>query len=173
MNIVLLGYRCSGKTTVGRILAHKLGRAFVDTDEMIEQVTGRSISSIVLDNGWDYFRELEKDVIRRISRLDDLVIATGGGIVLDSENVNNLKTNGFLLWLRGDSAIMKERLKGQQGSERSRPSLTGSDPIDEFDSVLESRKLLYENAADYEVDTSFLTPEEAANSIIKYLNGKD
>ncbi|MBW1998317.1 MAG: shikimate kinase [Deltaproteobacteria bacterium] len=172
MNIVLLGYRCSGKTTVGRILARKMGRRFVDTDQMIGELTGRSISSIVLENGWDCFRELERELIRKISRLDGLVVATGGGVVLDTENLINLKTNGFLVWLRADSAIMKERLKGQEGSECSRPSLTGSDPIDEFDTVLESRKPLYENTANYEVDTTLITPEEAANSIVKHLNGK-
>lgn len=173
MNIVLVGHRCSGKTTVGKILAHRMDRDFIDTDEMIEEIMGCPISSIVAEHGWGYFRGVEKRVIREISRGNNLVVATGGGVVLDVENVDNLKRNGSLIWLNGRSAAMRQRFKEQIGSGRSRPSLTGRDPMEEFDRVMEERKPLYENAANYVVDTSVLTPSEVAESIVKYLKSEE
>jgi len=173
MNIVLVGYRCSGKTTVGKILAYKMGREFIDTDQVIEEIMSCPISSIVAQKGWNYFREIEKKVIRESSRLNDRVIATGGGAILDAENVTNLRSNAFLIWLDGNSDVMKERFKSQHGSAHSRPPLTGADPLEEFDGVMESRRTVYEKAAHYAVDTSFLTSLEVADSIMRHLpNGE-
>ena len=78
MNIVLTGYRCSGKTSVGKILAKKLGRKFLDTDELIEEHSGCPIDKIIRSRGWNYFREIEKAVIKKAVREDNLVMATGG-----------------------------------------------------------------------------------------------
>lgn len=172
MNIVLVGYRCSGKTTVGKILAHKMGREFIDTDQVIEKSTGCPISSIVTKKGWYYFREMERKVIQEVSRFTDRVIATGGGVVLDPGNVNNLRSNAFLIWLDGDADIMKERFRGQHGSACSRPPLTGTDPLEEFDEILEFRKPLYEEVADYTVDTSILTPLQIADRILEHLRDR-
>jgi shikimate kinase len=169
MNIVLIGYRCSGKTVVGKTLARELGRAFLDTDALIEENAGRSIEAMISRKGWEYFRETEKRVAEDVSRRDNLVIATGGGIVMDEQNVKNLKQNGWVVWLKGKPNVLKERMAKEQGSGRLRPSLTGADPLEEIKEVLSTRKPFYERAGDLVVDTSSLSIRDVAALIIKNL----
>ena len=89
MNIVLIGYRCSGKTTVGKALASMLNMQFIDTDQAVEKSSGRSIDQIVMRSGWAQFRALEKEIISRAAAKDKLVIATGGGVVLQPLKIKN------------------------------------------------------------------------------------
>ena len=167
MNIVLIGYRCSGKTVVGKILARELERDFLDTDVMIEENTGRSIEAIISGDGWNHFRDIERMTIEEVSRRDNLVIATGGGVVTDEGNVKSLKRNGRMIWLRGDAEILKERMDREQRSGKIRPSLTGANPLDEIKQVLSVRTPLYREAGDFMVDTGTLSVSEVAASIIK------
>ena len=169
MNIVLIGYRCSGKTVVGKILASELGKAFLDTDALIEETWGRSIETMISTQGWCQFRETEKRLVEEVSRRNNLVIATGGGIVMDEENVKNLKQNGWLVWLKGKPEVLKERMAKEQGSGRVRPSLTGADPLEEIREVLNVRKPFYERAGDLVVDTSSLSIRDAADLIMENL----
>ena len=169
MNVVLIGYRCSGKTTAGKIIAKKMKRAFLDTDVMIQDKAGRSIAEIVSINGWEYFREIERDIIKDISTRDSIVVATGGGIVMDEGNVRGLKQNGFIVWLKGDIDVLKERMEKDDGSGRRRPSLTGEEPMDEIEKVLNIRNPLYLKAGDLVVDTSQLSVQEVADLILKEL----
>jgi shikimate kinase len=169
MNIVLIGYRCTGKTAVGKILAGELGRRFLDTDRLVEEETGTSIRGLVSAKGWDHFREMEKLVVEKITKGDNLVIATGGGVVMDGENVARLKRNGWIVWLKADAAFIKERMEREERSGTIRPSLTGSDPIEEIDRVLSSRASLYGEAADLTVDTSTSAPREVADLVMKAL----
>jgi shikimate kinase len=169
MNIVLIGYRCSGKTVVGKILASELGKAFLDTDALIEERSGRSIETIISTKGWDQFRETEKRLVEEVSRGNNLVIATGGGIVMEEENVKNLKQNGWVVWLKGKPEVLKERMAKEQGSGRVRPSLTGADPLEEIREVLDARKPFYERAGDLVVDTSSLSIRDAADLIMENL----
>jgi shikimate kinase len=169
MNIVLIGYRCTGKTAVGKILARELGRSFLDTDRLVEEETGSSVKGLVSAKGWDHFREMEKLVVEKITKGDNLVIATGGGVVMDGENVAHLKRNGWIVWLKADAALIKERMEREERSGTIRPSLTGSDPIEEIDRVLSSRASLYGEAADLTVDTSTCSPREVADLVMKAL----
>ena len=169
MNIILIGYRCSGKTVVGKTLARELGRAFLDTDTLIEENAGRSIEAMISTKGWEYFRETEKRVAEEVSRRDNLVIATGGGIVMDEQNVKNLKQNGWVVWLKGKPEVLKERMAEEQGAGRMRPSLTGADPLEEIEEVLSARRPFYERAGDLVVDTSNLSIRDVAALIIKNL----
>jgi len=169
MNIVLIGYRCSGKTVVGKTLARELGRAFLDTDSLIEEIEGCSIETMISTKGWDRFRETEKRLVEEISRRNNLVIATGGGIVMDEENVKNLKQNGWVVCLKGRPEVLKERMAKEQESGRIRPSLTGVDPLEEIKEVLSVRKPFYERAGDLVVDTSSLSIGDTAALIIKNL----
>ncbi|MCJ7596112.1 MAG: shikimate kinase, partial [Desulfobacterales bacterium] len=137
MNIVLIGYRCSGKTTAGKALARRLRRDFLDTDALIERRAGCSIEEIVSKEGWDHFRKLEKRVVRETSNIDNMVIATGGGAVVDEENVKNLKRNGWIVWLDGTPEVLRKRMVQEERSGRGRPSLTGLDPLEEIRRVLE------------------------------------
>lgn len=169
MNIVLIGYRCSGKTVVGKTLAIELGREFLDTDAVIEENAGRTIETMISTKGWDRFRETENRLVEEVSRRNNLVIATGGGIVMDEENVKNLKQNGWVVWLKGKPEVLRERMAKEQGTGRYRPSLTGTDPMEEIKEVLSVRKPFYERAGDLVVDTSSLSIGEAAALIIKNL----
>jgi shikimate kinase len=169
MNIVLIGYRCSGKTVVGKTLARELGREFLDTDALIEENAGRSIETMISTEGWDRFRETEKRLVEEVSRRNNLVIATGGGIVMDEENVKNLKQNGWVVWLKGEPDVLRERMAKEEGSGKVRPSLTGADPLEEIKQVLSVRRPFYERAGDLVVNTSNLSIGDAASLIIKNL----
>ena len=169
MNIVLIGYRCSGKTTAGKALARQLRRGFLDTDAMIERRAGCSIEEMVSIEGWDHFRRIEKGVIREISSIDCMVIATGGGAVVDEENVKNLKKNGWLVWLDGTLEVLRKRMVQEESSGRGRPSLTGLDPLEEIRRVLMFRIPFYEKAKDYVVDTSVLSTQGVTASIVESL----
>ena len=169
MNIVLIGYRCSGKTEVGKILAKELNKDFFDTDKLVEDSAGCSIEEVISRDGWEYFRNIEKKIIEEVSMRDDLIIATGGGIVLEWDNVINLQRNGLIVWLYGNAEVLKERMNRDHGSGKIRPSLTGSDPLDEIREVLSIRKPLYERAADLIVDASSPSIQEVTNSIINAL----
>jgi len=169
MNIVLIGYRCSGKTEVGKILARKLEKDFLDTDELIKGNAGCSIERIIAKDGWDYFREIEKSLIEEVLRRDNMIIATGGGVVMDEDNVKNLKKNAWIVWLDGKLEVLRKRMNREQGVGKIRPSLTGVDPLEEIQQVLDVRIPLYKKTANFVVDTSTLTSREVAASIIKAL----
>ena len=123
MNLVLIGMMGCGKSTCGRLLSQKLGRRFVDTDALIEEREGRSIPEIFAQDGEDYFRDLETAIVKELSHQSNLVIATGGGIILREENVTALRENGYVVWLnRSPEEIYKKvsmsgRPLGQGGKE--------------------------------------------------------
>jgi shikimate kinase len=167
MNIVLIGYRCSGKTEVGKILARELEKDFLDTDELIEDNAGCSIEAIISRDGWNHFREIEKSLIEKVSRRNNLIIATGGGVVIDEDNVKNLKKNAWIVWLNGESEVLRERMDKEQRSGKIRPSLTGEDSLEEIKQVMDVRIPLYEKTANFVVDTSTVTSAEVAALIIK------
>jgi shikimate kinase len=169
MNLILIGYRCSGKTSVGELLAGKLGRGFVDLDRLIEEEAGRSIQELVAAEGWDGFREREGRLIAAACRRDGLVIATGGGAVTRTENVENLKRGGFVVWLKGESNVLRSRMAGEERSGRIRPTLSGTDPLTEIEEVLAARDPLYQGAADLVVDTTARSLDEVAEKILMNL----
>jgi len=136
---------------------------------LIEKNTGCSIEMIISRHGWDYFREIEKRLIEEVSRGDNLVIATGGGVVMDKENVKNLKKNGWIVWLKGESEVLKARMENEHKANKIRPSLTGADPLEEIKQIMEVRAPLYEQAANLVVDTTTLSLMEVASLIIKAL----
>ncbi|MBN1905459.1 MAG: shikimate kinase [Deltaproteobacteria bacterium] len=173
MNIVLIGYRCSGKTSVGKLIAHKLGRGFVDTDDLIMEKAGCSINEMVKEKGWPYFRDMEKAVIKEVSEQDNLVIATGGGAVIKDINMENLKANGFIIWLDANIDSVKRRLKGDNRSTENRPSLTGNNPVDETAEVMEKRGPLYSKACNMKVDTSKMNINDVADMVIERVETGD
>lgn len=123
MNLVLIGMMGCGKSTCGRLLAQKLGRRFVDTDNLIVERVGRSIPDIFAQDGEAHFRDLETAIIKELSRQSNLVIATGGGAILREENTAALRENGYVVWLnRSPEEIYKKvsmsgRPLGQGGKE--------------------------------------------------------
>ncbi len=169
MNIVLVGYRCSGKTAVGRIIAHELGMNFADTDVLIEEDAGESIESLISKKSWDYFRNLETKLIVKVSGEENQVIATGGGVVVNQENVKALKKNGWVVWLDAKPNVLKERMEIEQQSDNIRPSLTGSDPLAEIKEVMNARRPMYLEAGDIRIDTTRLSKSEVAALIMENL----
>jgi len=150
MNIVLIGYRGSGKSTVGRLLAARLGRELVSTDAEIVKRAQRAIPEIVAQEGWEYFRDLESDICRELVSRDQLVIDTGGGAILRAQNVEALKKNGTVFWLTASVETIAKRI----GGDNQRPSLTGTKSfVDEIQDVLRERAPTYQAAADHIIAT--------------------
>jgi len=166
MNLVLVGCRTAGKTTVGRRLSASLRKTFVDTDDLIEEFQGIPIGEIVKIHGWDYFRAIERRVISEISSYDDLIIAAGGGAVLEPENVKALKRNGFIIWLKADIEILLQRMAKDPRTATGRPSLTGKGVLEELKEVLAHRENFYEQASEIQVDTSLLDVDGVANNVL-------
>ena len=166
MNIVLIGYRGSGKSTVGRMLAARAGKRFVDSDDLVEKQVGISISDIVRSMGWEHFRVLEERAIEEICREDHLIIAPGGGAVLDPANVRSLRKTGFIIWLRAEGEALRRRMIQDPRTTASRPTLTGKGTLEEFKEVLDIRNAYYAQAADAQVDTSNLSLEEVVEKIL-------
>ena len=161
-NIVLIGFMGSGKSTVGKILARKLSRKVVDTDDVIEKTAGMSIKEIFEKFGEAYFRELERKAVKKVSKLEGHIIITGGGVVLNRENMQNLRKRGIIVYLHADPEVIYERVKKTD----KRPLLNVKNPIKRIKELLEFRKELY-GEHDIKVDTSRLTPEEVADEIIR------
>ena len=146
-NIVLIGMSGVGKSTIGKALSIALNMKFVDTDVLIEDKVEKSIEDIFLLYGESYFRILESKIIDELSVLDDLIIATGGGIVLDSNNIIRLKENGVLILL--DSSV-DNIVKNINGSKINRPLLNGNGDIyKKIRNMYNNRKYLYQSSADF------------------------
>jgi len=154
MKIILIGYRCAGKTSVGREIAQRLGIPFYDTDELIQHRTGKTIREIVDEEGWDAFRREERAVIKRLPSLADAVIAAGGGAIMDIENRKALKHNGFCIWLTVDVRTIVERMKNDRESNGQRPPLSDGGLERETAQILAVRESVYQALADCTVDTS-------------------
>ena len=169
MNIILIGYRCAGKTSVGKKLAFRLGREFADTDELFERRHAASIREMVHSKGWEYFRTEEKRIIEEIAGKDDWIIAPGGGAVLDEENVKALKRNALVIWLKADPKILSQRMDQDPRTQASRPSLTEKGTSEEVQEVMASRTPFYEKAADVSVDTSTLGMEAVAEKLLSLI----
>jgi shikimate kinase len=173
MGVVLIGYRGSGKTTVGRLLAKRLGKSFVDCDTVIVKKTGRSIREIFLAEGEEGFRKIEMSVIAE-SAMEDCVIAVGGGAVLRGENQRALKDQGHqMVYLRCESRELLRRIEADPGTSDNRPSLTNlGGGIEEIEAMLEQREPIYRALMSAEIDVTKLSPEQAADRLAKLI-GRD
>jgi shikimate kinase len=168
MNIILIGYRGTGKTSVGRMLAERLGKRFFDADVYLEQKVGRTISDMVAKEGWAFFRAREKEVIRELSQYDDCVIATGGGAVMDEDNVSALARNGRFVLLTTDIPTTVSRIQGDDMSGQQRPDLLDGGLVEETKKILAQRMPTYRKVADHTVDTTSLSVEDVVETITGY-----
>jgi shikimate kinase len=172
-NLVLIGYRATGKTSVGTRLAAILGRPFVDLDQVLVQEAGRSIDAIVAQEGWDGFRRREKALVARYRHTAGQVLATGGGVILDPDNVAALRENGILIWLTADPAVIQARLALDRPQDANRPSLTGEDTIREVAAVLEARLPFYQAAAEIIVDTTQRDLQQVVDLVLAAIKSKE
>ena len=163
-NIVLCGFMGSGKSVTGKLIAEKLGFTFVDMDSFLEKQSGMSVNDIFKTLGEPSFRRMETEAAKQLGQKDSLVIATGGGAVLNPQNVNYLKANGIVFLLDVTADTVKNRLK----NDASRP-LLAKDKENTIENLLSERKAAYLSAADYIIDSNsskFCT----ADDIIKIYN---
>ena len=166
MNIVLIGYRGTGKSVVGKLISERLRMECISMDEKIVEKAGMSIPDIVENHGWATFRDMESEVVQELAKRDNIIIDTGGGVIERPENIDVLKANAFIVWLKASAGAIVSRI--EDGTER--PSLTGEKSfIDEVADVLEKRAPKYMSASHYEVDTEQLFPEQVADRIINIL----
>ncbi len=172
MNIILIGFRGTGKTTVGKLLSKRLEKDFIDSDKSIESSTGKTIKRIFEEDGEEGFRDIEASVIAKISKMDNKIIAAGGGAILRNDNVKNIKNNGFLVLLEAAPEIIYERVTQDEKTTQQRPSLTNKKPFEEIKHLIEQREYAYKNAADYTINTSYLSCEDIVNEIITVVSKK-
>lgn len=167
-NIVLTGFMGTGKTEVGRLLARLLGYNFVDADSVIEEDQKMPITEIFKRFGEPHFRDIESEVIKRLSEMERVVVSTGGGAVLRQENMDNLRKKGIIICLMASPETIYERTK----YDSSRPLLQVENPLQRIKELLDFRRPYYEKA-DIMIDTDGKTPEEVAQEILKKIRNID
>lgn len=169
MNIVLTGYRGTGKSAVGKILAAQLNMKLVNMDAEIVKLMGFSIPEIVEKYGWDKFRDAESEVAGKVSELDNVVVDTGGGVIERPENIASLKKNGIIFWLRASVDVIVSRIE----STTERPALTpGKTFTEEVSEVLQKRTPKYKKSALHTIETDPKTPLQVAEEIVKIWNNR-
>lgn len=163
-NLILVGFMGTGKTSTGRALAARLGREFVDMDALIEQREGRTIPDIFAASGEPYFRALERALVRELAARRALVIAPGGGIVLNPDNIRDFAATGRVCCLRASPEIIVKRI----GRDTNRPLLQANDKLGRIRDLLAKRQPLYD-AIPFQIDTDGKTPEAVADEILAAL----
>ena len=161
-NIALIGFMATGKSAVGRNLARRLHRRFVDLDALIEKAQGRKVREIFARDGESYFRQWEKQTLSEVLEEQGQVIATGGGIVLDDENLVLLRQKALLIALTASTDV----LVGRVGKNSKRPLLKGHDTRARIEELLQQRQVRYAEA-NATVDTSGLTIDQVVKKIVQ------
>ena len=173
MNIFLIGYRCTGKTSVGSTLADRIGWGFFDTDTELVKEAGKSIKEIVASGGWELFRNMEQAVIKRVCSLDSRVVATGGGAVLNVKNVKRMKHSGIVVWLCASAETIKDRIQKDRSTDDFRPALTQKGAIEEIQETLLERHSHYQKAMGFVIHTDNISVDVVCNSVIAELETRD
>jgi shikimate kinase len=165
MNLFLVGYRGSGKSTIAHLVAERLDWGWLDTDVEIERRAGKTIAEIFADEGEPAFRDRESRVLEDVSQRSKLVLALGGGIVLAEQNRHCLKTRGRTAWLMAKPETLWRRISADSSTAQRRPNLTTGGGLAEVEAILAARTPLYRQCADWVVDTEGRTPAEVAGEI--------
>ncbi len=165
MNLYLIGYRGSGKTTVAACLSKELGLPWVDADQQLVLRVGKSIAQIFSDDGEPAFRNHESETLKLLSQGTAGIVALGGGVILRPENRQVLRETGRTVWLKAEPEVLAARLEADAATKENRPSLTSQGVLGEVQTVLEKRRPLYAESADFEVAVDHLTPAEVASQI--------
>ncbi len=166
-NIIITGFMGTGKSVVAKELARKLKMEFVDMDKIIEEDQGMSIADIFSRYGENYFREQENKLVKELSQKENMIIATGGGTLLSSDNARILGQRGQIICLYADSRTIYNRVKRRN----NRPLLKGENVLSEIDRLLEERKRIYNNIK-WKIDTTNLNIQEVTDKIIALLKSE-
>lgn len=162
-NIYLIGLMGAGKTTVGRLLAKSLSMPFYDSDKAIEDITGVDIATIFEFEGEKGFRIRENKMIKELTELEDVVLATGGGVILNKENRERLKENGFVVYLQ----CSVDRIVDRTSRNSQRPLLNVDNPREKIQSILDERESLYLSCADLVIDSGQMQSKAAVKEVLK------
>jgi len=169
MAITIIGYRGTGKTTVGRELAQRLGWDYIDIDPEIEQQAGKTIAAIFRDDGEPRFRDLESSELSRQLQKGKIVVSAGGGAILRDENRWQMQQAGPVIWLTAEIETIAIRLASDPSTQERRPALTNRDVLSEIQDVLVRRLPLYEAAATIIVRTDHRSPQSIVDEILTQL----
>jgi len=174
MNVVLVGFRGSGKSTVGKALSERLGREFIDCDDFIEKRTAMSIREIFERHGESHFRTLESEALTELSKLDGKIVATGGGAVLKYQNMQLFKrAGGLVFFLKVSPETAFNRIQGDPATRTRRPALTDKDPATEIREQITLRAPYYLQAADIVVPVDERTVVDIVDEVVRHLAGPD
>ena len=168
-NIVLIGFMGTGKTVVGQVLATRLHRKLIEVDAIIAKMDGKPIPDIFRVNGEIYFRELEIKAIKKAAAGEKRVIACGGGIVMNTINIDRLRATGIIVYLSASPEIILKRTK----DDNNRPLLDVKQPAERVRELMKFRKPFYDRAADLTINTSKLSIETVADKIIDRLKNDE
>ncbi len=169
-NVALIGFMGVGKSAIGKVLAEKLNKEFIELDDLIEQKAGKSIPQIFQQDGEIAFRELEIEVTKEVSRNKNLVIACGGGMVLNKINIDRLKKEATIVYLTAPPGIILKRVLSEG---ETRPLLKAPNKALSIKELIRFRKPFYERAADVKINTSKLDIDSIAEHIISKLEGNE
>ncbi|MFL5330859.1 MAG: shikimate kinase [Gemmataceae bacterium] len=164
--VYLIGYRGAGKSTIGHRLAQALHWEFADTDDEIISASGRTIAELFADPGEPAFRDYETAALQNLSKHQQIVIATGGGIVLRQENRAYLASWGFPIWLRAPAETLFARIQADAGTAHRRPHLIAGGSLHEVETLLRVREPLYATVARLIIDTDKQSPDEVVSRIL-------
>jgi shikimate kinase len=165
MNIFLIGYRGTGKSTVARLLAERLKLAWLDADEVLERRAGKTIAEIFATDGETAFRDWETTVVADLAARENLVVALGGGAILRAENRRAISGRGRTVWLRAGVETLARRIAADAVTAARRPNLTAAGGPAEIEQLLAAREQHYRACAEFAVDTEGKTPEQVAAEI--------
>jgi shikimate kinase len=169
MNLFLIGYRCTGKTTIGKSIAMTIAWSFVDSDILVIKECGKSIKDIVDTEGWEAFRRRERSTLKQICTKKRQVVATGGGVVLDADNVEAMRTSGMVIWLGATAETIQKRMLQDENTRALRPALTDKGRMEEIEDMLLKRNPYYESASDFSIHTDDVPVNEITEIIIQKL----
>lgn len=172
--ITLIGYRGSGKSSVAEPLAERLGFSWIDADDEIERVAGKSIATIFAEEGEPRFRQVEREVMQDLLGRDKLIIAAGGGAILNAETRREMREAGPVIWLKASVTALEQRISEDASTASRRPALTSSaSQREEIQNLLDQREPLYREAATITVETDSKTVSQIVDEIITSLDSTD
>ena len=173
VRVILTGFRATGKSVVGTLLASLLEYRFLDTDEELVAKVQCSVAEYVREHGWQAFRALERELLGRLAWMNHVVVATGGGAVLHRHEWQELRKQSLVVWLQADAHTISRRLRIDPDSDKQRPSLTGNGTHEEVADILAERESTYREGSDMAIDTTDKTPEEIAAMIKNHITNTE
>ncbi len=171
MHVYLIGYRGSGKSTIGRLLSERLDRPMVDTDDLVEAESGMTIKDIFATKGEPWFRDLEAKIVSTASASAvATVVSLGGGAVLREASQTILKSTGICIWLTASAEYLFQRIQSDQATQLRRPNLSQSGGFAEVAEILSKRRPIYESLSDITVEVEGKTPDDICDEIVDCIN---